>query len=142
MVFALFTVHKSIILAQNNIDFAPHGFALINALALAKVMLFVQHFHWVDRFKDKPLIYPILFKSAAFTVLMLCFKFLEEIAVGAYHGVSVNASIMAIGGGTVKGILFLTVLLFILQIPFFGYMELRRVFGADKMNTIFFRSPS
>jgi len=36
IVFSLLVVHKSIILGENYIDVASHGFALINALALAK----------------------------------------------------------------------------------------------------------
>lgn len=33
------------VLAEYHIDFAYHGFALINALALAKVMILVQDLH-------------------------------------------------------------------------------------------------
>ena len=39
VVLSLFTVYKVVILAEHNIDFAPHGFAIINALALAKIIL-------------------------------------------------------------------------------------------------------
>jgi len=39
VVFSLLVVYKSLILAEHHIAFARHGFALINALALAKVML-------------------------------------------------------------------------------------------------------
>ena len=37
VVFSLFALHKSVILAEDHIDFALHGFALFNALTLAKV---------------------------------------------------------------------------------------------------------
>jgi len=33
----------------------------------------------------------------------------------------------------------MTLLLFIVLIPFFGYTELRRVFGADRLVGVFFR---
>jgi hypothetical protein len=42
VVFSLLVFHKSVILGERHIDFALHGFALINALALAKVMLVAQ----------------------------------------------------------------------------------------------------
>jgi hypothetical protein len=42
VVFSSLAVYKSAIPAEHHIDFAPHGFALINALALAKVALFAQ----------------------------------------------------------------------------------------------------
>ena len=42
VVLSLFTVYKVVILAEHHIDFAPHGFAIINALALAKIILVAQ----------------------------------------------------------------------------------------------------
>jgi hypothetical protein len=43
VVLGLLVLHKSMILAEHHIDFAYHGLALINALALAKVMLVARH---------------------------------------------------------------------------------------------------
>ena len=57
-----------------------------------------------------------------------------------YHGQSFNESITAIGGGTLKGILSLMALLAVLLIPFFGFTELRRVFGEGKLERLFFTS--
>lgn len=51
VVFSLFVLYKSMILAEYHIDFALHGFALINALALGKVMLVAQDLHLADRFR-------------------------------------------------------------------------------------------
>lgn len=42
VVFSLFAIYRSVILAEHHIDFVPHGLALINALALAKVILVAQ----------------------------------------------------------------------------------------------------
>jgi len=55
------------------------------------------------------------------------------------RGKSFHESIADIGGGSWKGILCMTLLLFIVLIPFFGYTELRRVFGADRLVGVFFR---
>jgi len=139
VVFSLFVIYKSVILAEHHIDFALHGFALINALALAKVMLVAQELHLGDQFKDAPLIYPTLLKSFVFTLVLACFKIAEDATVGKYHGKSFHQSIADIGGGSWKGILCMTLLLFIMLIPFFGYTELRRVFGSDRLVGVFFR---
>jgi hypothetical protein len=140
IVFALFVLYKSVILAEHDISFAANGFALINALALAKVMLVARELRLGDWFTEAPLIYPTLLKSGIFAVLLGCFKILEEAAVGLYQGRSFAESITAIGGGTVKGILSLMAILAVLLIPFFGFTELRRVFGEDKLEKIFFSS--
>jgi hypothetical protein len=139
VVFSLFAIYKSVILAEHHIDFAPHGLALINALTLAKVMLVAQELHLADQFRDAPLIYPTLLKSFAFTIVLACFKIAEEAAVGMFHGKSFHESIAVFAGGSWKGVLSLTVLLFVVLVPFFGFTELRRVFGEDRLVGAFFR---
>jgi hypothetical protein len=141
VVFSLLVVHSSLILGQNRIPFELHGFALINALALAKVMLVAQELRLGDRFfRDAPLIYPTLLKSFAFTVVLTCFKIAEEAAVGKFHGKSFQQSFSDLGGGSWKAVLAFTALLFVTLIPFFGFAELRRVFGEDRLIGAFFRS--
>ena len=140
VVFSLFAVYKSVILAEHHIAIASQGFALLNGLALAKVMVVAQELHFADQFKGAPLIYPTLFKSATFAVLLGCFKILEETAVGLYYGQSFNQSITAIGGGSLKGTLSLMALLAVVLIPFFGFTELRRVLGGGTLERLFFRS--
>lgn len=92
-VFSLFVVYKSLILAEHHIDFVPHGFAIINALALAKIMLVAQELHLGDQFRDAPLIYPTLLKAFAFTIVLACFKIAEDATVGMFRGKSFHQSI-------------------------------------------------
>ena len=136
--FSLFVIYKSVILAEHHINFALHGFALINALALAKVMLVAQELHLADQFRDAPLIYPTLLKSFVFTIVLTFFKVAEEEAVGLLRGKSFHESAV-LGGGSWKGVLCLTALLFVVLIPFFGFTELRRVFGEERLVGVFFR---
>ena len=140
IVLGLFVLYKSMILSEEHIPFAAHGLALLNALAMAKVMLVAQGFHFADRFKELPLIYPTLFKSAAFAVVLGVFKILEEALIGLYHGHSFSDSVASIGGGTLNGILTLMLLLGVLLIPFFGFGEVNRVFGEQKLKKLFFAS--
>jgi len=140
-VFSLFVVHRSLILSEHHMDYALHGFALINALALAKVMLIAQELHFGDWLDDAPLIYPTLLKSFAFTIVLACFKMAEDFAVGRFHGRSFQESLADFGGGTGKGILTLSALVCVMLIPFFGFNELRRVFG-ERLFALFFRPRS
>lgn len=140
IVLSLFEIHKSVILAEQQMGLLPFGLALVNALALSKVMLVGQALHLGERLRDEPLIYPTLLKSFVYTILLACFKIVEEAAVGMVHGKSVGESIVALAGGSWKGLVSLTVLLFVVLIPFFGFTELRRVFGDDRIVGAFFRS--
>ena len=139
VVLSLFTVYKVVILAEHNIDFAPHGFAIINALALAKIILVAQEFHFAEQLRDAPLIYPTLLKSFAFTMLLVLFKVIEHTSVGMFHGKSLYAAIASSGDGSWRGTIALTALLFVVLVPFFGFTELRRVFGKDRLEGAFFR---
>jgi hypothetical protein len=138
VVFGLLVMFKSVVLEEHHIPFAYHGFAFFNALALAKVMLTAKDLHMGERFDEAPLIYPTLLKSALFTVVLACFKILEEAAVGLYHGKSFQQSVNDLGGGTLNGILVLTLLLFAMLIPFVGYGELKRILGEGKLERLFF----
>lgn len=140
LIFGLFIVYKSVILAEEHISFAFHGLALINALAFAKVVLIARALHLGERFDGAPLIYPTVFKSALFTVLLAGCKILEDAAVGYFRGKSLQESISDLGGGTLNSILTLTALLFVLLLPFFGIGELQRALGEGKLAQLFFRS--
>lgn len=138
VIFGLFLLYKAVILNEEHIDVLAKGFALINALALAKVMLVARALHFGEWADDAPLIYPTLIKSVSFAALLALFKVLEEWAVGLYHGRSFQESIAGLGGGTLKGILTLALLLFVMLIPFFGFGELQRVLGEGKLGQLFF----
>ena len=79
------------------------------------MILVAEDLHLVDQFGDAPLIYPTLLKSFVFSVLLACFKIVEDTAVGKFHGRSFHDSIAELGGGTWKAILTLTMLLFVLS---------------------------
>ena len=126
------------ILAEVHISYMAHGIALINALVLGKFVLVARALHLGDMADDAPLIYPSLLKSALFSLVLAACKILEDAAVGLYHCKSFSQSIAELGGGTFQGILTLTVLLFVLLIPFFGFGELQRVLGESKLGQLFF----
>jgi hypothetical protein len=141
VVFSLFATYKAVILAEHQIKIVPQGLALINALALGKVILVGQELRLADQFGNAPLIYPTLLKSFVYTLLLACFKILEEAVVGMYHGETFGESIAVVAGASSwKGILSLTVLLFVVLMPFFGFTELRRVLGEDRLVGGFFRA--
>jgi hypothetical protein len=137
LVFGLLLLYKALILNEEHISFIAHGIALINALVLGKFVLVARALHLGDTADDAPLIYPTLLKSALFSLVLACCKILEDAAVGLYHGKSFSQSIADLGGGTLKGILTLTLLLFVLLIPFFGFGELQRVLGEGKLRELF-----
>jgi hypothetical protein len=140
VVFALLVLYRSVILSEHGIPFGLQGLALVNALVLAKVILVAQKF--VDKwFNEIPLIYTTLCKSAAYAVLLIWLKTVEETAVGLWRGLSYKESIaVAIGHGALTGTLVLMAMLAVVLTPFFAFTELGRVLGEVELTALLFSS--
>jgi hypothetical protein len=138
VVLALFLIYKSVLMNEEHVGFLTQGFAAINALVLGKIILIAKAFHLGDRYNKLPAIYPTVIKSALFAAVLAVFKLLEALIIGLYHGHPFQQSIADFGGGTTKGIVTLTFLMFVVLIPFFGFGELQRVLGEEKLGRIFF----
>jgi hypothetical protein len=97
IMFGMFALHESVVSAKDHLDYHFYGFALFSALILGKVMLVAEDLHFADWFKNRPLIYPILCKAVAFSVLFLVFDVVEEVLVGIFKGKTIGESIPSIG---------------------------------------------
>jgi hypothetical protein len=139
VVFGLFVLDQTVILAKQNISYSAQGFALINALVLAKVMLVAEDLKLGHRFKDRPLIYPILYKACIFAILFILFHTLEKTLVGVLGGKTAAESFPHIGGGSLKGVLCVWAIMFVSLIPFFAIREIGRVIGEDELWNLIFR---
>jgi hypothetical protein len=136
VLFALFALHETIILAQEHLKYQAQGFAFINALILAKVMLIGEDLHLGSRFRDKALIYSILYKSLVLSVFLMGFHFLEEVVVGAIRGRTIAESVPAVGLGSLKGLLSRGAIVFVALIPFFAFREIGRVIGKSELRSL------
>jgi hypothetical protein len=141
VLFGLFVLIERIILQQRGIGFSSQGFAIINALVFAKVMLVAEDLKLGQRLHNRPLIYPILHQSFAFTVLFIVFHVVEEVVVGLFKGGTLANSVPKIGGGGIAGLLCVSKILFIALIPFFAFRNISRVLGPDRVNAMLFGSP-
>jgi hypothetical protein len=135
--FGLFLLYKSLILAEHDISFAAHGLAFVKALVLGKVILVAKDLHLGERYKNKPLIYPTLYKSVLFFVVLVLFSLLEEIVHGLLQHQTIGESLAEIGG---KSPVMLTygLIMFVTLIPFFAFQEIGGVLGESKLSQLFF----
>lgn len=138
VLLGLFVLNERIILGQRGIGITMQGFAVLNALVLAKVMLIAEDLQLGAWLRPRPLIYPILGDALIFTVAFICFHILEHMAIGLYRGESVAASIPAIGGGGLAGLFTVATILFVALIPFFGYGALDRELGPGRLRAMLF----
>jgi len=138
IVFMVFLVHEWIVLANNGIGFRFYGLAAINALVLAKIMLIAEKLRFAERFEKGPLIYPILYKSALFTVLLLLAYVVEEVLVGVIRGNGVVDSVPRIGGGTALGFIAVAIVMCVALMPFFAFREIGRAVGPAAFRSLIF----
>ena len=136
LVFFVFLVHEWTVLASHQIGFRFYGLAVVNALVLSKIMLIAEGLHFADRFKDRPLVYPIAFKSIAFTVLLVVAYIVEEVAVGMFHGKTAAESFPEIGGGGLVGVLTIGAIMGIALVPFFSFREIARAVGQAEFRVM------
>ena len=125
-------------MSQYQIDYKAHGLAVVNALVFAKVMLVAEDLRLGDRFNDKPLIYPILFKSILFAMALISFHVVEHVLVGMWHGRTVAQSFSEIGVNKLRGMVSISVIATVALIPFFVLREISRVIGEDRFWSLFF----
>jgi len=140
LVFGLLSIHKSLVLSQHHLDTEEHAFAIINAFVFAKVLLVGEHFNLGTRFNQKPLIYPILYKCFVFSVVLIGFHVIESVGVGLWHGHTIVESVPPFLGWNPRGLLAVSVMCFVLLLPFFGFREIVRVIGRAKMRSLLFQS--
>ena len=136
--FALFVLYKSLILAQHDIDYAGYGVAFVKALVLGKVIVIAEGLNVADKHKDKPLIYPTLYKSIVFFVILVVFSILEHVVRGLFKDEALAESLSGMGGGSLPAILAGGLVMFVTLVPFFAFREIGRVLGENKLYHLFF----
>ena len=136
--FGLFVLYKTLILAEQHIDYTGYGLAAVKALVLGKVILIAEGLQLAERHRDRPLIYPTLYKSLVFFVVLVLFSIFEEIVRGFFQHRTIAESLSDIGGGSLPAILASGLIMFVVLVPFFAFREISRVLGERKLYRLFF----
>src|ERR1700685_1647236 len=112
ILFGVFVLNQGIVLREHGFNFAMQGFAFINALVFAKVMMFeiFDPGRWLRR---RPLIYPILYETLLLTVLFLIAHVLEKAIEGLFRGETLRDSMPVLTGAGLPGFVSLAVILFV-----------------------------
>jgi hypothetical protein len=136
--FGAILLYKASVLHAEGIDYAPYGLAAIKALILGKFMLVGRAMHIGERYRHKPLIYPVLHKSFAFLAFLIVLSVIEEAVSGAIHGRTAHDSFSEIGGGTWLQIAATAVLLWLILLPYFAFQQIGEVLGHGSLRRMFF----
>lgn len=139
LLLSAFTDYERLLMAGTGDSIYPFGYSILEALILAKVIIIGEWFDWGNRYANRSLIYPVLYKTIFFTFLMLIFSVLEHFLLGLIKGrtlVELYASLM---DKSLNIILAKTLIMFFIFGLFFSFLELSRVLGQGKLFDLFFR---
>lgn len=139
LVFAAITQYRRLILAAYAIEYTDYWIALIKALILAKVIMIGAVLRLGRGLEQKPLIYPTLYKTAVFTFFVALFTVLENTIKALWKGTGLTGGAVVFLGKAPHEFFANALVLFVAFIPFFGFKELGRVFGVDRVRALFFR---
>jgi len=137
-VFAAAELQRSVIATQNGISVNEYGWALINSLAIGKVMLIAHQLHFAER-PGKPMYLAVLIQSAAFALLLMFCKVLEDVGYDMYKGKTFMESLPKPNGRPIEEIAALAISFFILLIPFFAFSALSAEMGEGVMAALFLK---
>lgn len=142
VLLTLFVLHDMAASRTQGDQLILHGFVLLNALALTKVMLPVEHMDLGGWLAHHPRVCSVLFDSAVCAVLFLLAHTLERVIVGLFHGHPISASMPTFGGGGMLGVLIIGMIFFVSLLPFFTFKAVARVIGPDRILSILFGRPA
>jgi hypothetical protein len=137
--FGAFITYRRLLLAEYHIHYTHYGFAIIQALVLAKIIL-IGDLIGVGRLrKDRPLILTTLFRAARFTVWVVLFTILEHMVEGLVRGEGLEGGVRELLHQGKYELLGHALVVFFTFIPFFAFRELDQVLGERKIWKLFFR---
>ena len=142
ILFGVFVLNQGVVLREHGFDFAPQGFAFINALVFAKVMMLFEIFDPGRWLRKRPLIYPILYENSGSDGPLPCRPCARKDARRTASRKDNGREHALIGGGGLLGLLSTTAILFIALIPFFGLRNLSLAMGEGRLWAMIFEQPS
>ena len=120
-------------------SYLHYGYALIEALVLAKVIMVGEALHLGDRYRDQPLIVPTLYKTFLFSLLFLVFIALEDLVTGWIHRQSLGEIVHHVLSESIYEKLARTLVTFVALIPLFAYREVGRILGEGRLAELFLK---
>jgi hypothetical protein len=133
-----FTVYRALVMKELGVPYLHYGFALVEALIIAKVILIGQAFGLGKRFERGLLILSVLYKSILFGVFVFLFGILEHVVEALIHKSGWAGFVQGVSELGLYELLARVVMLIVAFVPFFAFWEIGRVLGPGRLSELFF----
>ncbi|MBL9148168.1 MAG: hypothetical protein JNM94_05675 [Phycisphaerae bacterium] len=132
------TAYRQFVQLEYGVAYVEYGFSLIEALVLGKLIVIGRVLNLGERFLDRPLIIPTLYKTLCFGVLVVIFSVLERIIGGLWHHKEMHEILDSIVSRGKWEILCRVTMLVMVFLPMFATWEIGRFVGEGKLFKLFF----
>jgi hypothetical protein len=139
LLIGAFNVYRWLLMVEYRVGYFVYGYTLVEALILAKIIIVGESLGIGDRFSDRPLIIPTLYKTMLFAFGVLAFSILEHLVLGFLHGGGWSGIFWEVIRGRYE-ILSRVLVMFAAFIPFFAFRETTRSLPGVNLFELFFRS--
>jgi hypothetical protein len=141
--FVSLTTYRRLLMEEYHIAYYEYGYAIVESLVLAKVILLGEAFHLGEHYRDASLIVSTLWKTLVFGILVVLFSILEHFVGAVIDGKSL-ASVAAqlTGGPHLYELLARAQVTLVALVPLFAFREVGRVMGPGKLSRLFFKRSS
>jgi hypothetical protein len=137
---AALTAYRRILMFEEGLPHLYYGYAVIEALVLAKIILIGEALHLGERHRDKPLIVSAVYKSLVFGFLALVAHALEHVIRALAHRESPVAELARqVAHPAELGAYGLV--LFVAFVPFFSLQAAGRLLGETRFLDVLSRRP-
>jgi hypothetical protein len=137
-----FMVYRWLVMAESGVTTLHFGFALIEAMVIAKVILIGRMFAFTRRFDSGPLALAVAYKCVLFALLVALFTIAEHLVVGWFHHQGLWGGLREFAEVGAYEVGARTLMLTVAFVPFFAFWEMGRVLGMERLAAMFFARPA
>lgn len=138
VLFWAFIAYRRLISRELGVTSFHYGFAIIEAVVIAKVILIGKAMGLGKKDRGRALAWSVLRASLVYGLLIGLFAVLEHVVEGLIHGKNLAGAFAEIGSEGLYEILSRTIVLFVALIPFFAIWKLDEELGERRLAQIFF----
>jgi hypothetical protein len=131
------TAYRRLLMSEVGVPYLHYGYALIEALVLAKIIRIGEAFRFGERHEDKPLIVSALYKSLIIGFFALVAHVLEHV-IHALVKVESPAAAVARQRGEIA---IYTLVVLVVFVPFFSLQQAGRLLGEERFLYVLLRRP-
>ncbi len=130
---SLLRLHESLIASTYNLDLKAHGWTIVTALILGKVVLIAEALSLGDRGSARAPALTILIKSLLFAFSILLFHLAEHVATVLWTGQEITQHLPQVNGANIEKSLTMAAIITLALMPYFLVKEIEKRTGQTDL---------